>query len=195
VAGSRRPCSQGGRVELRGVTQDSQPPANFRDQIRHADLRRLYDYWDSRRAGRRYPARSDLDPVEFSFALGNVTLIDVLYAPLRFRFRLMGGLQAQRVGEDLTGKMVDELPAGFYRDLLLKAYRDTIETGLPNTQHYEQVIEGKPRQFEVLRLPLAEDGVTINMLLLCPMFFGPLPHWPPLRMPPPGAVGPLRIVD
>jgi len=53
------------------VTPPSQPPASFRDQIRHPDLQRLYDYWDSRRGGRRYPARSDLDPVEFGFALGN----------------------------------------------------------------------------------------------------------------------------
>ena len=192
MTGSRRPCFGGG---VSGVTPFSQPPANFRDQIRHPDLRRLYDYWESRRAGRRYPARSHLDPIEFGVALGNVTLIDVLYDPLRFRFRLMGGLQAQRVGKDLTGKMVDELPAGIYRDLLLKAYREAIETGLPNLQTYEQMIEGKPRQFEVLRLPLAEDGEKINMLLLCPMFFDPLPHWPPLRMPPPGAVGPPRRMD
>lgn len=167
----------------------------FRDRIRHPDLRRLYDYWDSRRAGRRYPARRDLDPVEFSFALGNVTLIDVLHEPLRFRFRLMGSLQAQRVGKDLTGRMVDELPNADYRNLLLKAYRDAIETGEPNTQIYEQEIEGRLRQFEVLRLPLAEDGQTINMLLLCPMFFEPLPPWPPLRTPPPGAVGPPRQMD
>ncbi len=177
------------------MTQDNQPTASFRDRIRHPDLRRLYDYWDSRRAGRRYPARSDLDPVEFSFALGNVTLIDVLYEPLRFRFRLMGSLQAQRVGRDLTGCMVDELPDSEYRELLLKAYRQAIETGEPNTTTYEQEIEGKPRQFEVLRLPLAADGKTINMLLLCPMFFDPLPQWPPLRTPPPGAVGPPRQMD
>lgn len=174
---------------------DDQPTKSFRDQIRHPDLRRLYDYWDSRRAGRRYPARRDLDPVEFSFAIGNVTLIDVEYEPLRFRFRLMGGLQAQRVGKDLTGKPVDDLPDSNYRDLLLKAYRDAIATGQPNTTVYEQVIEGKPREFEVLRLPLAEDGEKINMLLLCPMFFEPLPIWPPLRTPPPGSVGPPRQMD
>jgi len=174
--------------------EDGQPTGEFRDQIRHADLRRLYDYWESRRAGRRYPARSDIDPVEFSFALGNVTLIEVLYNPVRFKFRLMGSLMAQRVGRDLTGKMVDELPNPAYRDLLLTAYRQAIETGLPNTALYEQTIEGRPRQFEVLRLPLAEDGQTINMLLLCPMFFEPLPSWPPLRTLPPGTVGPPRQV-
>lgn len=172
----------------------SQPTNSFRDQIRHPALRRLYDYWDSRRAGRRYPARADIDPVEFAFALGNVTLVEVLYDPLRFRFRLMGTLMAQRVGEDLTGRMVDELPNGAYRDQLLTAYHRTIETGEPNTTTYEQIIESKPRQFEVLRLPLAEDGTTINMFLLCPMFFEPLPNWPPLRTLPPGTVGPPRQV-
>ena len=175
--------------------QDEQPTGNFRDRIRHPDLRRLYDYWDSRRAGRPYPARRDLDPIEFGFALGNVTLIDVLYDPLRFRFRLMGSLQAQRVGKDLTGQMVDELPNPAYRDLLLRGYREAIETGRPNTTIYEQEIEGKRHQFEVLRLPLAENGTTINMLLLCPMFFDALPSWPPLRTPPPGTVGPPRQMD
>ena len=178
------------------MTKDEgQTTGNFRDQIRHPDLRRLYDYWESRRAGRKYPARADIDPVEFSFALGNVTLIEVLYNPLRFKFRLMGTLQAQRVGRDLTGHMVDELPNPAYRDLLLIAYRQAIETGKPNTQIYEQIIEGKPRQFEVVRLPLAQDGLTINMLLLCPMFFEPLPNWPPLRTLPPGTVGPPRQVE
>jgi hypothetical protein len=179
----------------RGLTKDQgQPTGQFRDQIRHPDLRRLYDYWESRRAGRRYPARADIDPIEFSFALGNVTLIEVLYDPLRFKFRLMGSLMAQRVGRDLTGQMVDDLPNPGYRDLLLAAYRKAIETGQPNTAMYEQIIEGRPRQFEVLRLPLAQDGEKINMLLLCPMFFEPLPNWPPLRTLPPGTVGPPRQV-
>jgi hypothetical protein len=179
----------------KAVLTDDNSTKSFRDQIRHPDLRRLFDYWDSRRAGRRYPARRDLDPVEFSFALGNVTLIEVEYEPLRFRFRLMGSLQAQRVGKDLTGKAVNELPEPAYRTLLLQGYEEAIATGLPNTATYEQVIEGRPRQFEVLRLPLAEDGDRINMLLLCPMFFEPLPLWPPLRTPPPGAVGPPRQMD
>lgn len=169
-----------------------QPPRDFRDQIRHPDLRRLYDYWESCRGGRKYPARSDIDPIEFSFALGNVTLIEVQYDPLRFKFRLMGTLMAQRVGQDLTGRMVDELPNPSYRDVLLHAYKESIATGQPNLHLYEQEIEGKARQFEVIRLPLAEDGQKINMLLLCPMFFEPLPNWPPLRTLPPGTVGPPR---
>jgi hypothetical protein len=160
--------------------------SDFRDQIRHPNLKRLYDYWNSRRKGDLYPSRADIDPVEFAFALGNVTLVDVLYDPLRFRFRLMGTLMAQRTGQDLTGRMVDEVENPGYRDVLLQAYRTTIETGRPNTIIHEQTIQGKVYEFEVLRLPLAEDGRKINMLLLCPMYFEQVPSWPPTKMPPPG---------
>ncbi len=175
------------------MTDETTSPAKpFRERIQHPDLRRLFDYWDSRRAGRAYPARRDLDPVEFSFALGNVTLVEVLYDPVRFRFRLMGTLMAQRVGKDLTGHLVDELPHQTFRENVLKGYHDIVTTGQPNTTLHEQVIEGRPYRFEVVRLPLAEDGKTINMLLLCPMFFEKLPAWPPLKTLPPGTIGPSR---
>jgi hypothetical protein len=175
--------------------QQAQPAGgSFRAQIRHPDLRRLFDYWQSRRAGRKYPARADIDPIEFSFALGNVTLVEVLYDPVRFRFRLMGTLMAQRVGQDLTGRMVEELPEAGYRNVLMSAYQRTINTGEPNTAIYEQTIEGKRYEFEVLRLPLADDGQTINMFLLCPMFFEAIPSWPPLRTLPPGTIGPPREI-
>lgn len=170
-------------------------PPSFRDQIRHPDLLRLYDYWATRRRGRSFPARADLDPVEFRFALGNVTLIDVLYEPLRFRFRLVGTLMAQRMGWDLTGKMVDEIPDASYRDSVIQGFRKVVETRRPNMTLYERDVDGKPRRFQVLRLPLATDGETIDMLLLCPMFFDPLPARSPVADPLPQKGGPPRIIE
>lgn len=170
------------------------PPRDFRDQIRHADLVRLYDYWALRRNGRSFPARADLDPVEFRFAVGNVTLIDVLEAPLRFRFRLVGSLMAQRLGWDLTGRMVDEVPDSEYRERVVQGFRKVVETRRPNTTLYERTVDGKPRRFEVLRLPLAADGETIDMLLLCPMFFDPLPARSPVAGPLPRAGGAPRVI-
>jgi hypothetical protein len=152
----------------------------FRERIRHPNLLRLYDYWAERRRGRSFPSRQDIDPLEFKFARGNVTLIDVLYDPLRFRFRLVGSLMAQRMGFDFTGRMVDEVEDASYRDSIIKSYREIVESRRPNTVLYERPIEGKPRRFEVLRLPLAADGETINMLLLCPQYFEPLPERSPL---------------
>lgn len=166
----------------------------FRERIRHPTLVRLYDYWASRRRGGSFPSRRDIDPVEFKFALGNVTLIDVLYEPLRFRFRLVGSLMAQRMGWDLTGKMVDETPDAEYRDSLIAAYREIVENRKPSTILYERNIDGKARRFEVLRLPLAADGETINMLLLCPLYFEALPERSPLASVPGVSQTPPRIV-
>jgi PAS domain len=47
-------------------------------------LQRLYDYWDEKRRARAMPSRADIDPLEMAFILGYVSLVDVLYAPLRF---------------------------------------------------------------------------------------------------------------
>lgn len=169
--------------------------SDFRQRIRHPDLLRLYDYWVSRHHGELLPSRQDLDPADFKFAVGNVTLIDVLCEPVRFRFRLIGSLMAQRMGWDLTGKMVDEVPDAEYREGLLAAYRKMVADRQPSTTLYERLIEGKTRRFEVLRLPLASDGKTIDMLLLCPMYFEALPARSPLAGPPKDSSVPRVVQD
>ncbi len=165
----------------------------FRKRIRHPNLVRLFDYWRARRRG-SFPGRDDIDPLEFKFALGNVTLIDVLREPLRFRFRLVGSLMAQRMGWDLTGKMADEVPDIEYRSGLLDAYRQIVLGRAPSTVLYERMIDGQPRRFEVLRLPLAADGETIDMLLLCPQYFEALPERSPLAPAPKGYQDAPKIV-
>lgn len=177
------------------MVEEARNPDRFRERIRHPNQLRLYDYWASRKRGRSFPSRQDIDPVEFKFALGNVTLIDVLYEPLRFRFRLVGTLMAQRMGWDLTGKMVDETPDVPYRDSLLEAYKKIVESRRPSTMLYERTIDGKPKRFEVLRLPLAADGETINMLLLCPQYFEPLAEHSPFASLPGVADTPPRLVS
>jgi hypothetical protein len=145
--------------------------SEFRERIQHPDLRTLYDYWDGRRRGRRWPARADINPVDLKFALGNLTLIDVHYDPLDFTFRLSGTLFSQRMGMDFTGKSVNDIPDPAYRAEVFETYRRAVETGSPSVTLSERVLDGQPRKFEILRLPLSEDGETINMLLICPLYF------------------------
>jgi hypothetical protein len=45
---------------------------NFVEQIRRPMLRGLYAYWDEKRGAREFPGRLDIDPIEMSFALGNI---------------------------------------------------------------------------------------------------------------------------
>ncbi|HWD60627.1 MAG TPA: PAS domain-containing protein [Stellaceae bacterium] len=168
---------------------------SFRARIRHPELCRLYDYWSARRGGRRYPGRLDIDPVEFKFALGNVSLVEVVDDTPRFRWRLVGSLLVQRLGDDMTNRLLDEYPNPAYRDYLIETYRDIVRTGEPSRSVNERVIDGKPRQFEVIRLPLAEDGEKVNMILICSMYFEALPARSPLAGPTPDGGGPPRILE
>lgn len=155
----------------------------FRDRIRHPQLRQLYTYWEERRGARRFPARKQIDPLDLKFALGNLTLVDVLYNPLRFRFRLVGTLLIQRLGMDLTGLGLDDIPDPAYRDQVRAVYGRVVETGSGSVSYGERALEGQRRNFEILRLPLAEDGVTIDMLLSCSLYFDPPPIHSPLGGP------------
>ena len=137
-----------------------------REDIKSDRLRRLFDYWESKRAGRLLPARAALDPVDFSYALATVALVDVFRDPLRFRFRLVGTEIVSRDGTDLTSKTTDDHPLPEYRALLRQTYSDVVASAMPAVFRRERLMDDKLRQYEVLYLPLAADGVTVDMLLV-----------------------------
>ena len=61
------------------------------DEIESPILRRFFRYYLEKRGSRLFPARADLDPVDFPYALGDITLVNVHRDPLNFSFRLAGG--------------------------------------------------------------------------------------------------------
>jgi hypothetical protein len=136
-------------------------------QIAHASLRQLYDYWDKKRAGRRFPARADIDPLELGFVLGNLSLIDVLHDPLRFRIRLQGTLSVSRLGFDMTGKFADEIPDPEYREVVIETYQRIVREARPMREVREIAYDHKSHRYEIVWLPLSDDGTTINMLIAC----------------------------
>jgi hypothetical protein len=140
--------------------------STIRDCIESRSLRQLYDYWQEKRAGRAFPARRDLDPLEFTFALGNVVLIDVTHDPLRFRFRLVGTRIVNYEGIDPTGRYLDDLPLLELRQMLDGAYRHVVAAREPVRNMRERFLDGRMRRFEVLDLPLSSDGTTIDMIMI-----------------------------
>lgn len=139
--------------------------AAFIDQIETPCLRQLCAYWDERRRDRTFPARRDLDPLDFRQALGHVVLIDVLADPVRFRFRLHGSLLSARAGYDMTGKMVEELPDPVNRALLLERCHGLVATRQPLVVVDQRIVGQRRYGYEAVWLPLARDGRTIDMLL------------------------------
>jgi hypothetical protein len=128
-------------------------------------LRRLYLYWKDKAGDRRFPGRPDIDPLDFAYVLGWVTLVDVLHDPLRFRFRLYGSELAHRHGLDLTGRYLDQHPDHQFGMMLQRSWEQVVTAGAPACVRYERKIGERKRRWESLRMPLSTDGTTIDMLL------------------------------
>jgi hypothetical protein len=137
------------------------------DSIEDDRLRRLYQYWLTKRGMRRFPARADIDPLDFAYAIGWVNLLDVTYNPLRFRFRLHGTELRAKNQMDMTGRYLDDHPLADLRDYIEPVWRDVIERGAPTHGFYDQTVAHTQHRYEALRLPLSSDGKTVDMLLTC----------------------------
>ncbi len=133
-------------------------------------LIRLYDYWRGKWHGDLMPGRADIDPVDFSYALGDVTLVDVFYDPLRFRFRLDGTRHVEHFGFDMTGQMLDEFPESAMRQAIYDNYRDVVQSRQPQRYYRDLTADGRPFRYEALLMPLAADGKTINMIIVAIAF-------------------------
>ena len=127
----------------------------------------LYQYWDSKRAGRPMPTRADIDPTEIPTLLPFILLIDVLDGGADFRYRLVGTDIVRWVGNDLTGRTFAEvLPAGNYADYIAGIARESIRQRSALYSEGGFVVDGRvDRQVRRLVLPLSADGTTVNMFL------------------------------
>jgi hypothetical protein len=129
------------------------------------ELHRLYDYWRARCKDGRLPGRAVIDPVDLPFVLGDLLLVDVLRDPLRFRYRLIGTNVVQPPQMDMNRRFVDEHPDAEFRRQALSVYTQVATSGRPLSVRHDAVMDGRVRRHQTLLLPLAADGVTVDMVL------------------------------
>ena len=137
-----------------------------------ANLQRIYAYWQAKRGSRPMPRRADLDPTEIPpLLLPGITLVDVVPDTRRYVYRLVGTKEAEVRGYDPTGRSVGEAFFGENAEDATECYDRVVATGAP-------VLDPVPflerrrgyRGAESLFLPLSNDGVAVNMILV---FFDP----------------------
>jgi hypothetical protein len=137
-----------------------------------ANLQRIYAYWLGKCGNRPMPRRADLDPTEIPpHLLPGITLVDVVPDRRRYLYRLVGTKEAEVRGYDPTGKSVAEAFFGENLEDATRCYDRVVETRAP-------VLDPVPflerrrgyRGAESLFLPLSNDGVAVNMILV---FFDP----------------------
>jgi hypothetical protein len=137
------------------------------EDITDPKLRRLHDYWATRRGSRTMPARADLEALDMAFAMGNIILVDVLPGtPPSFRIRLHGTTLVDRVGFDLTGKMLDEMKQSEFREMSRRSFLKVVHTGEPLHAAADRMIDGRPYRYESVIMPLSDDGERVDKLLI-----------------------------
>jgi len=129
------------------------------------DLHRLYDYWAARCRDGRLPARTDIDPLDLPFVLGDLLLVEVQRGPLRFRYRLIGTNIVQPPALDMNGRFVDEHPDVEFRKQALSVYTQVATTARPLSIRHDAIMDKRVRRHQTLLLPLASDGVTVDLIL------------------------------
>lgn len=136
------------------------------DELGDERLQRLYIYWQEKRGSRRMPSRDDIDPLDLTFCLGYLCLIDVEPGnPLRFRFRVDGSNCVSISGVEMTGRYVDEIPLPDYSKVMEHAYHQIFVTKAPHYYIDDEVWDNRQYRIEGILLPLSSDGVTVNMLI------------------------------
>jgi hypothetical protein len=138
------------------------------DEVSFGTIRTVHGYWERIRHGRRFPAKSDVDPAEIKAALPYIMISEIHRDPLRVRYRLVGTEVVHFTGEDFTGKWLHETGWGEYIDAVEQKYVRMFETGGPifGVDFFTQRTDGKRKPYEWAIFPLAEDGEHVDYCLL-----------------------------
>jgi|GEM_PF-670080 hypothetical protein len=158
-------------------------------------LSRLYQYWHGKCGDRQFPDRTDIDPIDFRYILGFVTLVDVIDIDLpvanagpgsnkeaasgtgasgrisaqpgrRYYFRLDGSRLAELSGVDYTGRYLDELPWPDYVDFVRWTYDEVLRKKRPLGYRRNGNIDEHTFDEETLIFPLGAGHGRIEKLLV-----------------------------
>jgi len=140
----------------------------------HPACRALFDYWRSIHPPAGLPGRRHFNPSAITALLPTIHLVEVHRSPLRFRYRLLGSQVDVMHGRPLVGRWLDEAFADHPNGRqLVDDYREVAERAAPSWRRGAPRIGLNPdcAALEVLRLPLAADGETVDMILCVSVYF------------------------
>jgi hypothetical protein len=132
-------------------------------------LRDFFAYWRAKAPPGRLPGRQHLDPLDIPRLLRHIAMFDVVCSAgaTRFRFRLMGTGVVQLMGNDYTGRWVDETMAP---DVYFNLEAAFTQVCAAQPHYWERLLPFPNREYvghRRLALPLASDGVAVDMIIGC----------------------------
>jgi len=120
------------------------------------------------------PARANFAHEDLWPLMGDIALIDVETAPLRYRYRLIGTNIVSLVDRDMSGRYLDDVYRGEKYDNYRGEKYDNVVRSLDYIRAHKVQVRGAGNishaeqddlRVEVLDAPLSSDGETVDMVL------------------------------
>jgi hypothetical protein len=139
------------------------------DAVEEPSLRALFDHWQRIRGSRTVPLRANFDPLDVPLLLKDLFLVEVhgREPPWRFRYRVAGTGISKFVGQDYTGRFVDEIFPPPARSIVEEFYSAPVRLRMPVYSSSRLIVPRSQVSKRVSRLvvPLSIAGQSVDMLL------------------------------
>jgi hypothetical protein len=145
--------------------------SDFRASLDDPLLGLGYDYWRAKCAGRSMPQRRDIDPADIPSLLPHILITEMLEEGTRYRYRLAGSVVTEAFGRSLTGRYVDEIMTGQYREFIIRLYRSLYldrRCVFCESRYNNGVRPGISTKR--LFMPLSSDGRLVDQALIVQTF-------------------------
>jgi hypothetical protein len=145
------------------------PPSAFTIDVSSVGseiVKRGYAYWLSR-CTTQLPSRAMIDPADIPTLLPHVVIHGVRRNPFDFVYRLIGTEVRRHLAHDRTGQWMSDIPGQRPPSQIWNNLVNIATSGWPIVNATPYV--GPHRDFvrmESVQLPLAADGVTVDMILV-----------------------------
>jgi hypothetical protein len=140
----------------------------------HDKTKAIFSYWKSKCGGHAMPLRSSVDPIEIPHLLPMICLMEVeIGPPIRFKMRLLGTAAVNIVGEERTGRYLDEfgenIPDGARQEIVGRWQKTCLGVYTNQCPIFAQGVRRNPEKtyqsIHAGALPLTSDGNTVSHVI------------------------------
>jgi len=177
----------------RGITTTKDPQQSTSDRFRlgtwpaqlHPELQEFLEYWLSKHGPQgQIPSRAQIDPSEIPTLLTGIALYDVervnTALGYRFKYRLLGTRHSAVNQTDFSGRYLEDVHYPDEAVPIIGAFSLVVERKLPHYWRRERISRRDPSiriPYERVIVPLAADGVNVNMLFGHFVFYNTGDNW------------------